>query len=113
MENDKLACQATCGSYGDLLAQDGPDGKLEAVPPARGTQSGTLRYKGSEDGIAGEMAIDGFDVGTKIEEAAHTGDDRRETADVGEADADRRLCRSGRWVTSMLPIAPSISTVRR
>ena len=88
MEGDELTSQAACGCHADLLAQDGPDCELEAIPAAGSTQSRTLRHQGREHRIAGEMVVDGLDVGPEIEEAPHAGDDDGEKADVGEADAD-------------------------
>jgi hypothetical protein len=88
VEGNELAGETARGDYGDLLAEDGADCDFEAVPAAGGAEAGALSYKGSEDGIAGEMVVDGFDIGTEIEEAADASDDGGQEADVGEADAD-------------------------
>jgi hypothetical protein len=70
------------------LAEDRADGCFEAVPTAGGPQAWALRNQGSEHGITGEMVVDGFDVGSEVEEAADASDDGGQEADVWEEDVD-------------------------
>src|SRR5579862_5906794 len=95
MQSDELACQSPRRSYADMLSQNCPYRDLEAIPTAGSTQARTLRHQGSEHGIAGQMIVDGLDVGAKIEQPADPGNDGRQQPDIGETDAHSKALAIG------------------
>ena len=61
---------------------------LKAIPSTGCAQSGTACHQRREQRVEREVCVDGLDVCAEIEYTAHTGHDRGEVLDVGEADRD-------------------------
>src|SRR6185312_2663098 len=88
VQRDELTGETACGGDCDLLAEDSADRKFEALPSAGSAQAGALGDEWREQRIAGEMSVDGFDVGAEIEDAADPSDDGGQRSYFGEADSD-------------------------
>jgi hypothetical protein len=82
-----LSETAGCGD-GDLLTENRPYCQFKAIPSAGGAQAWTFCYQRREQGIAGEVAIDCFDVGTEVEEAAYATYYCWQSSDFGKQDGD-------------------------
>ena len=90
VQGHQLRGQASGSRHTDLLTEHGANCSFKAVPAARRSQSGPLSHQRSESRIAGEMVINGLDVGSQIEEASNARDDGRERLHIGEANSDSK-----------------------
>ena len=83
-----LAARPRAGDDGDLLAEDGAHGQLEAVPGARHAQARPRGHQRRQGRVLPRCVADRDRVGGQVEHPAHPGDDRRQGADLGEAHGD-------------------------
>ncbi|MEJ2631020.1 MAG: hypothetical protein P8015_07335 [Acidihalobacter sp.] len=93
-------CGQSAGQRGgrgdaDLLAENGANGQLEAVPGARYAQAGALRYACGEQWIGGQVGVDGGDVGIEVEQPAQPCDHAAQCGDAAAVDGRQQVM--GLW----------------
>ncbi len=96
------------GSAGDahLLAENGADSQLEAVPGARDAQARPRFHQPCEQGVALETGVDGQRIGVQIEHAAHSSHNVQQPRRTDKLDPQRQSMRTMRLY--LQPSGPAV-----